>query len=434
MELMEAPVSEGVQAGYKRTEVGVIPADWNATPIGPLIDLLTGFPFPSAGYALGGVRLLRCSNIKRGVTDWSEEITQYWPRSDTKYEEYTMQCGDLVIAMDGSLVGRSFARLSKDDLPALLLQRAARIRSQKLDVGFLTALVGSAWFVNYCDTVKTVTAIPHISPNDIRNFKIPLPPTIDEQRAIATALSDADALITSLEQLIAKKKAIKQGAMQALLTPPGQPGHKRLPGFKGEWVVKRLDQVAAVDPENLSGSTSADYEFRYVALEDVTGGRMHRFSLQRFGSAPSRARRVLRAGDVVVSTVRPNLMSHFLFDKSERDWVCSTGFSIVRCYGHAAHPAYVFTHLFHSTIGRQIEALVTGSNYPAINRKEVAALTLPMPSVKEQTAIATVLTDMDNELVALETKLEKLRKVKQGMMQELLTGKKRLIKHIEQNT
>jgi len=94
---------------------------------------------------------------------------------------YALRDGDLVIAMDGSLVGRSFARLSKQDLPALLLQRVARIRSAKIDIGYLSQWVGSNRFINYCDSVKTVTAIPHISSEDIRRFTIHIPPRLKKK-------------------------------------------------------------------------------------------------------------------------------------------------------------------------------------------------------------------------------------------------------------
>jgi type I restriction enzyme S subunit len=182
-----------LRSGYKETDVGVIPEDWDARPIGPEIDLLTGFPFPSNGYVKSGVRLLRGSNVKRGVIDWDDELTEYWSGITPDITQFELQEGDLIIAMDGSLVGRSYGRLTARDLPALLLQRVARIRSKRLDVGYLTAFIGSERFVKYSDAVKTVTAVPHISPADIRNFRIPIPPTISEQRAIAASLSNVDA-------------------------------------------------------------------------------------------------------------------------------------------------------------------------------------------------------------------------------------------------
>jgi type I restriction enzyme S subunit len=235
-------------------------------------------------------------------------------------------------------------------------------------------------------------------------------------------LSDADALIESLEQLIAKKRHLKQDAMQELLT-----GKKRLPEFGGEWEVKRLDAVADIDPDNLGSATPSDYVFNYISLEDVDVGSLRSYSEQTFGSAPSRARRRLRTGDILVSTVRPNLQSHLLFTLTHPNWVCSTRFSVVRCKSQETDPGYVFYHLFGHRVTKQIEALLTGSNYPAINGGDVKVLEIPMPKLPEQTAIAAILSDMDAEITALKAKLAKARQLKRGMMHNLLTGRIRLI-------
>ena len=207
-----------ISPAYKQTEVGLIPEDWDSILIGASIDLLTGHPFPSSGYSKSGIRLLRGSNVKRGITDWSSEATQYWPSVTSDILRYVLNNGDIVIAMDGSLVGKSFAVLSDEDLPSLLLQRVARIRSNAIDQKFLKTWICSPQFTEHCDAVKTVTAIPHISPADIRSFRIALPPTRAEQEAIATILYDMDSEITTLEARRDKTRALKQGMMQELLS------------------------------------------------------------------------------------------------------------------------------------------------------------------------------------------------------------------------
>jgi type I restriction enzyme S subunit len=120
--------------------------------------------------------------------------------------------------MDGSLVGRSFAQLSENDLPAVLLQRVARLRSKSISQNYLKEWICSKFFTEHCDAVKTVTAIPHISPSDINNFKILKPSTEDEQSVIALTLSDMEAEIQYLQQRLNKTRQIKQGMMQELLT------------------------------------------------------------------------------------------------------------------------------------------------------------------------------------------------------------------------
>jgi hypothetical protein len=182
--------------------------------------------------------------------------------------------------------------------------------------------------------------------------------------------------------------------------------------------------------DNLSSATSADYAFNYISLEDVDLGSLRSYSEQIFYSAPSRARRRLRTGDILVSTVRPNLQSHLLFTFAQPNWICSTGFSVVRCKMQDATPGFIFFHLFGHLVAKQIETLLAGSNYPAINGRDVKALEIPMPLLTEQTAIATILSDMDAEIAALEERLAKSRQIKQGMMQELLTGKIRLIRPV----
>lgn len=209
---------DGSKKGYKQSELGEIPEDWEVTNTSEVCDLLTGFPFPSNNYTDSGVRLLRGANVKRNCTDWSKDITQYWPEVSAAFKQYELKHGDIVVSMDGSLVGKSFTQLSKQDLPALLLQRVARLRSKIISQNYLKEWVCSKFFTEHCDSVKTVTAIPHISPQDIRYFKLLLPPTVAEQTAIATILSDMDKEVQALEQRLNKTRQIKQGMIQELLT------------------------------------------------------------------------------------------------------------------------------------------------------------------------------------------------------------------------
>lgn len=388
-----------LQAGYKQTEVGVIPEDWDCIKIGESIDFLTGFPFPSSGYSRSGIRLLRGSNVKRGVTEWSEDSTEYWPDVDFEIRKYTLRNGDIVIAMDGSLVGRSFAMLSENDVPAVLLQRVARIRSNIIHQKFLKAWICSQRFTEHCDTVKTVTAIPHISPADILSFPIALPPTKAEQEAIAEALSDTDALIESLAQLITKKRHIKQGAMQELLT-----GKKRLPGFSGEWEIKRLGDLLTI----AHGKSQYNVEDRngiYPIL--ATGGQIgtaNRFLYDK----PSVL--IGRKGTID----KPQYMD-------QPFWTVDTLFYSVIHYPNNAK--FLFYRICLINWKQHNEA----SGVPSLNARTIERIEVKVPQGEEQTAIASILSDMDTEIAALETKLTKTRSLKQGMMHNLLTGRIRLL-------
>ena len=255
----------------------------------------------------------------------------------------------------------------------------------------------------------------------IRSLDVPLP-TIDEQRAIAEALSDVDGLIESLETLIAKKRAVKTAAMQQLLT-----GRTRLPGFNGEWQTKRVVDIADVDPENLSSDTKPGFAFNYISLEQVVSGRLLGYSEEEFCAAPSRARRVLRYGDVLMATVRPGLMAHLLYRDQIPNAICSTGFAVLRPRMQLCDPGFLFFHLLGNVVNKQIQNALVGSNYPAISGRDVGRLEIPFPPrIQEQRAIAAALSDFDAEIVALDGRLAKVRALKQGVMQQLLTGRIRL--------
>lgn len=399
MEVKEPSAKYLARSGYKPTDVGVIPEDWEGLAIGGVIDLLTGFPFPSGGYSRVGVRLLRCSNVKRGVTDWSDDITEYWTEITADIRKFVLKPGDVVIAMDGSLVGRSFAMLSESDCPALLLQRVARIRSEVIDQKFLKAWVCSQRFTSHCDAVKTVTAIPHISPADIRSFKIALPPSKVEQQTIAEALSDADALIEFLEQLLAKKCHLKQGAMQELLT-----GKKRLPGFSGKWGVRRLGDILTI----AHGKSQRGVEDRNGIYPILASGGQIGVSNRFLYDKPSVL--IGRKGTID----QPQFMDVPF-------WTVDTLFySVV----HEPNNAKFLFYCFCLVEWKQYNE---ASGVPSLNARTIEGIEIAIPEHYEQTAIAEVLSDMDIEIAALEAKLAKTRSLKQGMMQELLTGRIRLL-------
>ena len=191
---------------------------WVSGPLGEFADLLTGFPFPSRGFARQGIRLVRGSNVKRGVIDWSDEISVYWPGLTGDLARYQLREGDLLIAMDGALVGRSFAVIQGSDLPCLLVQRVARLRATRMNPQLMAQLVCSEQFGRHVDSTKTQTAIPHISAADIRSFVISFPADVGEQDRIATLLCEVDGEICSLERRRYKLKLIRQAMMQSLLT------------------------------------------------------------------------------------------------------------------------------------------------------------------------------------------------------------------------
>ena len=164
--------------------------------IGEFCDTLSGFPFDSSKFQTSGIKLMRGKNVKRGYFDFNEDDDRYWESPDG-LEKYLLQDKDIIISMDGSLVGKSFAMLSKKHLPLLLVQRVARVRAKSVNQIYLFHNIAHR-FSGYVDKKKTGGAIPHVSMKDIQNFSIPVP-SLQEQERIATILDRFESLTTSLQ-------------------------------------------------------------------------------------------------------------------------------------------------------------------------------------------------------------------------------------------
>jgi len=194
-----------------------------------------------------------------------------------------------------------------------------------------------------------------------------------------------------------------------------------------DWERHPISEIAQVDPENLPASTDPNYSFYYISLEQVDAGQLLSSSQEVFRTAPSRARRVLRHNDVLMSTVRPNLKAHLHFRSQVPNAICSTGFAVLRVKPGKANPAYIFAHLFAYAVNRQIEKTLAGSNYPAINSSDVRGLVIPCPPTEtEQCTIAAALSDVDALLDGLDRLIAKKRNLKRAAMQQILSGQTRL--------
>jgi type I restriction enzyme S subunit len=192
-----------------------------------------------------------------------------------------------------------------------------------------------------------------------------------------------------------------------------------------DWEVKHFEDVAEIDNESLNGMTSRDYEFDYISLSDVDSDDFKvETTKQVFATAPSRARRIIHKGDVLMSTVRPNLQGFSFIRDDVKDLIASTGFAVITA--KKCSNEFLFQYLFSSGISKQLYQLLVGSNYPAINSSDVRKLKLPVPTLPEQKAIAHILSLMDTAISKNNQIIAQKELRKKWLMQKLLTGKKRL--------
>jgi type I restriction enzyme S subunit len=260
----------------------------------------------------------------------------------------------------------------------------------------------------------------------VKSLLVTVPP-LPEQRKIAKILSTWDKAISTTEKLIETSKQQKKALMQQLLT-----GKKRLVNpetgkiFEGEWDRFSMSDLVLIDRKSLGKKTPDDFEFQYISLSDVDVGSISKeLEVHKFAGAPSRARRVIQEGDILLSTVRPNLKGFAKVSENHTDCIASTGFCVLTPKKRVSGD-YIYQYIFSSHVTGQIDSLVVGSNYPAINSSDVAGLKVYCPTYEEQQRIASLLTAADKEIEVLEAKLAHFKQEKKALMQQLLTGKRRV--------
>jgi type I restriction enzyme S subunit len=412
-----------IKQGYKQTEIGIIPEDWEVKQLKDIFKLKNGYGFSSVFFSDTGVIVITPGNFKldgglffnlRNTTRYSGE---YLP--SMKFEK-----GDLLIVMTDltpncNLLGKpGFINTTEEII--LHNQRIGKIIliTNLVDRNYLYRFFLSESYAKRMKETATGSTVRHTSNASIYNTFIPIPP-LKEQTAIATALSDIDALIGELDKLIAKKQGIKQATMQQLLT-----GKKRLAGFSGEWEVKRLGDVADI----IGGGTPSTFVSNYW------NGNINWFTPTEIGTEKyvfDSVRKITKDGLIncsakilpigtILLTTRAGIGDISILKKE----ACTNqGFQ-----SFVTKDSFYNEFLYYliSTLKNVLIQNASGSTFLEISPNKIKQIQISIPTIEEQTAIATILSDMDAEISQLEGRRAKMGELKQGMMQELLTGRIRL--------
>jgi type I restriction enzyme S subunit len=400
MEVRESSAKYLVRPRYKQTEVGVIPEDWTVVPFAELMKFRNGINADKRAYGRGVPFINVLEVITKGHLRASD-IPGRVSIGKSVASLFAVCQGDLVFNRSSETleeVGLSAVYL--DDVPAVFGGFVIRgqLKGNIVDPAY-SGYAFRAPAIRTQIVAKGQGAIrANIGQSELKLINAPLPP-LPEQEAIAEALSDADALIESLAQLIAKKRQLKQGAMQELLT-----GKNRLPGFSGEWAVKRLGDVLTIR-HGKSQKEVESIDGAYPVL--ATGGQIGRAS-QFLSDRPSVL--IGRKGTI-----------------DQPQYMDTPFWTVDTLFYSDVHPKNNAKFLFYRFCLIDWKQYNEASGVPSLNARTIESVEILCPEPAEQTAIATLLGDMDMELAELESRLAKARQLKQGMMQELLTGRIRLL-------
>lgn len=404
-----------MKAGYKQTEVGVIPEDWDALPASQIGRFRggAGFPLSSQGLQEGEFPFYKVSDMNNEGNDIFMVSANNWISEETRRQlgAHAFPAGSIVFAKVGAAVFLERKKILSrpsciDNNMAAFVLNEERSSTLFMHAQLLTKNLG--------DLVAT-TALPSLSGKVLGEIVLVHPP-LPEQSAIATALGDVDALLAAQDALIAKKRAIKQGAMQELLT-----GKRRLPGFSGEWEVKRLGDVARIRNQKIA-THAVDAGTLCVELENVGQGTGQLESRSTAGSAIS-TKYTFMTGDVLFGRLRSYLRKYWL---ATEPGLCTTEIWPLDADTGELSPGYLFA-IVQTDAFIDAASISFGTHMPRADWGVMRNLEIRLPPLEEQTAIAAALSDMDTELTALEAQRAKTAQLKQGMMQALLTGRIRLV-------
>ncbi|MCL2524444.1 MAG: restriction endonuclease subunit S [Betaproteobacteria bacterium] len=420
-----------MKPGYKLTEVGVIPEDWEVAPLGKYATFRTG-PFGSAlhqaDYISNGIPVINPMHIDDGTIVPSETMTVS-AQTANALSDFKLKSGEIVIGRRGDM-GRC-AVIREGQAGWLCGTGSMIIRPADANADYLQRILSSRRVITAIENASVGTTMVNLNQGTLSGLKIQFPP-LPEQTAIATALSDMDALLGGLDRLIAKKRAIKQATMQQLLT-----AQTRLPGFSGEWEVKQLGNVGkCLRGVSYHGDTDlfphdTEKSKRLLRSNNVQDAAVVTTDVQFVNSIRVAEHQFLQEGDVLICMANGSkalVGKAAYFDVTDGfDYTFGAFMGAFRITDDFTHNRFAF-YLFQTWAYRQyIANLLAGSSINNLAPSSIESLEFEFPSIEEQTAIAAVLSDMDAEITALETRRNKTRALKQAMMQELLTGRTRLV-------
>ncbi|AXV82303.1 restriction endonuclease subunit S [Ralstonia solanacearum] len=409
MEVKEPSVKYLAKSAYKPTQIGLIPEEWEVISIGQIGSFASG----------SGISIATLSPESSDTP-----VPVYGGNGIAGFTKHALiQNPTVVIGRVGQQCGQVYLTKGASWITDNALY--PKVLHRSVHVPFLARALAAAGL----NGLKNHNDLPLVTQSILHAVPIALPSTKVEQQAIAEALSDTDALIEALEQLLAKKRQIKQGAMQELLT-----GRKRLPGFAGKWDKKRLGDCATLKARiGWQGLTAAEYkedgEFFLVTGTEFSNGYINWDSC--FFVDESRYKQdkniQLRLHDVLI-TKDGTIGKIALVNELPLPATLNSGVFVIRPFDKEFDPEFFYHLLCSEIFAGFLVQLSAGSTINHLYQKDFVGFVFHAPDcIAEQTAIATLLSDMDAEISELEAKLTKARGIKQGMMQQLLTGKIRLI-------
>ena len=385
--------------------------------MGEVANLLTGFPFESKKFVREGIKLVRGMNVKRGYLDFSEELCEYWSSSQG-LENYLLNSGDILIQMDGALIGKSYAKIKENQLPALLVQRVTRVRIQNqiADESFVYQQIQKG-FLTYIKGTKTETAVPHLSLNDIESFEIATP-SVDEEKKIGAFFESLDHLITLHQRKYDKLQVLKKAMLEKMFPKNGSSVPEiRFKGFTDAWEQRKLGdnivEYTEVTTENnqyppLTSSRKGIFlQTEYfagnqIASDDNTGYNIVPYGYFTYRHMSDDEVFHFNINDIVEKGIVSTLYPVFTTDEN----LDSRYLQYQLNYGHEFAKFAI------------LQKQGGSRTYMYLNKLRQLHLTMPN-HVEEQKEISSFFMNLDHLITLHQRELEKLQNIKKSMLEKM---------------
>lgn len=414
-----------IPAGYKQTEVGVIPEEWVIATLPQVTEVIDGdrghnYPSASDFNSYGYCLFLNASNVTSKGFQFAECMFISMDK-DKKLSKGKLNRNDIVLTTRGSVGNYAYfdEKVPFSELRINSGMVIIRCTSKLLNSQFLYKICQSNILGRQIERLSFGSAQPQLTVKGIATLQFPLP-SLAEQKRIAQVLGDVDALIQKLEALIAKKRDIKQASMQELLT-----GKRRLPGFSGAWETKRLGEIASMGSGGTPKSSVADYydgNIPWVSISDISSTGKYIEATER--SLSQKGYENCAAQMFACGTVLFAMYASIGECCIARKELCTSQAILGIRVSERLSNEYLYYFLF--SLKSKVKKIGQQGTQANLNKGMVEDIAINLPPLPEQAAIAQVLSDIDAELEKLETRLAKTRDLKAGLMAELLTGRIRL--------
>lgn len=386
--------------------------EWKEKALGDVVDEFKyGINAAAVSYD-GENKYLRITDIDEGSRAFiKDELAS--PDADlSSCNEYIMQDGDIVIARTGASVGKSYIYHPIDGkvyFAGFLIR--ARV-NKNVDREFVFQNTLTDGFKKYIRFVSQRSGQPGVNAEELKSYLMNLPASLPEQRALASYFTSLDAQIAASTSRLSSLKQIKAASLLNMFPQKGETVPRvRFKGFQGEWKERKLGEIAIVNPK-----CDLPKSFEYVDLESVVGTEMKSHRREFRESAPSRAQRLARKGDIFYQTVRPYQKNNYLFNLDYSDYVFSSGYAQIQAL---KDERFLFTVVQSDYFLKQVMDNCTGTSFPSINPTLLRNLIVYDCSIDEQRAIGQYFTALDAQITLHRERLEKLKQIKAACLEKM---------------